>query len=400
MKKILIISHALELGGAERALLGLLEALDKTLYQVDLFLMRHSGELMNQIPQGIRLLPEVPEYTCLARPISFVLKEGHVLIAMGRVLGKTTAAAYMRLHRHQDSMVPLDYSHKFTKAFMPRINPEEEYDLAISFLTPHYFAAEKVKAKKRIAWIHTDYRKLQLDEKSELKMWSAFDHIAAVSDAVADGFSQVFPELAERVFTIENILSKEYILREAQQNVSPEMPDDGSIKLLSVGRFCTAKNFDSVPDICSRLVQKGADVKWYLIGFGGDEALIREKIEEAGMQDRVIILGKKENPYPYMAACDVYVQPSRYEGKCVAVREAQMLGKPVVITNYATSASQLEDGCDGIIVPMDNEGCAEGIAALINNRTLQEKLIENTKRSDYSNAREIEKLYRLIENED
>ena len=81
------------------------------------------------------------------------------------------------------------------------------------------------------------------------------------------------------------------------------------------------------------------------------------------MQERVIILGKKNNPYPYMRACDLYVQPSRYEGKAVTVREAQLLGKPVVITNYATSASQLEDGADGVIVPMDNAGCAEGSAA-------------------------------------
>ena len=99
-------------------------------------------------------------------------------------------------------------------------------------------------------------------------------------------------------------------------------------------RFCRAKNFDNVPDICRRLCEKGLDIKWYLIGFGGDEALIRQKIREAGMDERVIMLGKKENPYPYIAACDLYVQPSRYEGKCVTVREAQMLGKPVVITRY------------------------------------------------------------------
>lgn len=88
-----------------------------------------------------------------------------------------------------------------------------------------------------------------------------------------------------------------------------------------------------------------------------------QKITEAGMQERVIILGKKDNPYPYMRACELYVQPSRYEGKAVTVREAQLLGKPVVITSYATSASQLEDGVDGVVVPMDNAGCAAGIAA-------------------------------------
>ena len=115
------------------------------------------------------------------------------------------------------------------------------------------------------------------------------------------------------------------------------------------------------------------------------------------MEDRVIILGKKENPYPYIKACDLYVQPSRYEGKAVTVREAQMLCKPVVITRYATSASQLEDGVDGVIVPMDNEGCAKGIAAVIQDEKLRQHLIENTRNRDYSNAEEIEKIYQVME---
>lgn len=115
------------------------------------------------------------------------------------------------------------------------------------------------------------------------------------------------------------------------------------------------------------------------------------------MEDHVVILGKKSNPYPYIKACDVYVQPSRYEGKCVAVREAQMLGKPVIITNYATSASQLEDGVDGVIVPMDNEGCAKGIADVLQNSQLIEKLRDNCKQRDYSNRCEVEKIYALME---
>ncbi|MBR1676863.1 MAG: glycosyltransferase, partial [Clostridia bacterium] len=129
------------------------------------------------------------------------------------------------------------------------------------------------------------------------------------------------------------------------------------------------------------------------IGYGGDEQLIKNKIAEAEMQDRVVILGKKENPYPYIKACDIYVQPSKYEGKSVSVREAQILNKPVIITAYATSGSQLKDGFDGIIVPMDNEGCAEGIARVIENKELQQRLIENTKACDYTNAQEISKIH-------
>ena len=110
----------------------------------------------------------------------------------------------------------------------------------------------------------------------------------------------------------------------------------------------------------------------------------------------MILLGKRENPYPCIKACDLYVQPSRYEGKAVSVREAQMLGKPVLITRYTSSKDQLEDGVDGVIVPMDNEGCAEGIAALLRDPERMKQLSQTCKSRDYSNRQEVEKLYRIV----
>ncbi len=396
-KKILIVSHAMELGGAERSLLGLLGAMDYQKYEVDLFLLRHEGELLPFIPKEVHLLPVIPEYTVLARPMIHTLKEGHIFLTAARMFGKLKAAGYDRRYGYQDSGVALEYSHKYTCKWMPDIQPDTEYDLAISFLTPHYFVAEKVCAKKKLAWIHTDYQKIGIDRISELKMWNRMDCIASISDAVTDSFTKVFPELKEKIILIENILPVKLI--EAQADafcVKDEMPIDGCINLLSIGRFCEAKNFDNVPDICRSILEQGVKVRWYLIGYGGDEALIRSKIAEAQMEDDVILLGKKENPYPYIKACDVYVQPSRYEGKCVSVREAQMLGKPVIITNYATSSSQLDDGVDGIIVPMDNQSCADGIVKILKDQMLLERLAEGCRKRDYSNAQECEKLDGLI----
>lgn len=398
MKKILVFSHAMEIGGAERALIGLLETIDTTKYQVDLFLMRHEGELMKYIPEGIRLLPENRQYSCLAVPFGLVLKRCCFGVSFGRFWGKWKATQRVKqLGLTGENDVALEYSHKYTAPFLPMVS-RETYDLAISFLTPHYYVAQKVKAKKKIAWIHTDYSIVATDRESQLHMWDAYDWIASISDRVTESFLKAFPELEKKILLIPNIMPMRYLEGMTREfSAEQEIPHDGSIRLLSVGRFCTAKNFDNVPDICRRLREKGHNVKWYLIGFGGSEALIRQRIIEAGMQDTVIILGKKENPYPYIADCDLYVQPSRYEGKCVSVIEAQILHKPVVITNYATSGSQLRDGYDGIIVPMDNAGCAEGIAAVIENPQLQKQLMENTKQQDYTNAAEIHKLYQLIE---
>ena len=149
------------------------------------------------------------------------------------------------------------------------------------------------------------------------------------------------------------------------EDVEEEMPRrPGRINLLSVGRFCYAKNYDNVPDICRRIRQDGVDACWYLVGFGETEVLVRERIAEAGMQEYVRLTGEKDNPYPYMLACDLYVQPSRYEGWPMTVLEARSLGKPVVLTDFPTARGiAAADG--GIrIVPTDNEGCARALAEI------------------------------------
>ena len=393
---ILIFSQAMELGGVERSLLGLLASIDYDRYDVDLFLMRHSGELLPYIAPQTRLLPERPQYASLAVPMASLLTKGQLGVLLGRLNGKRAAQRFDKAHpSDKPSITALTYSHAYTLSAMPPI-ADKTYDLAISFLTPHHFARARVKAKRYVAWIHTDYTALSFDRAAELAMWDGYDVICGVSEQVSQGFRRAFPELAQRVRTVENVLPSSLIHTQAGEPQT-DMPTSDGISLLSVGRFCDAKNFDNVPDICRRLVADGLDVKWYLIGYGGDEPLIRQRIAEAGMQDRVIILGKKENPYPYMRACDLYVQPSRYEGKAVTVREAQLLGKPVVITDYATSASQLEDGVDGVIVPMDNAGCAAGIAALLHDPERMRQLSENCAKRDYTNRAEIEKIYALME---
>ena len=400
MKKILIVSHAMELGGAETALLGLLENIDTDKYEVELFLLRHSGELMKYIPTNIKLLPEIPQYAALAAPIGQVIRKRQWKVALGRTVGKYKAKKCVKkLSFPPDNGVAIEYSHKYTRCAMPRIS-SREYDLAISFLTPHYFVAEKVLAKKKVAWIHTDYSVVKVDTKSELIMWSKFNHIVSISDNVSESFFKTFPSLKERIVLIENIMPIDYMRKLVNKfSTESEMPEDGSIKLLSIGRFSSPKRFDEVPKICKGIREAGVNVKWYLIGYGGDEQLIRQKISEEHMEDYVIILGKKENPYPYIKACDIYLQPSRYEGKSVAVREAQAMNKPVIITNYVTAQSQLKDGEDGIIVPMDIQGSVEEICAVIRDKKLRQVLIENTKKNDYTNAGEIRKLYKILESD-
>lgn len=394
-KKVFIFSHAMEIGGAERALLGLLNSFDYSKYEVDLFLLQHSGELMPLIPSKVNLLPEIKEYSGIMKPMITALKQGNIKVVLGRLNGKINAQKYNKKNGLTHSDVGIEYSHKYTVKCLPYIT-DKKYDVAISFLTPHYIVRDKVKANRKIAWIHTDYSTTNNDVESELKMWSAYDNIISISNDVTSAFLSKFPSLKNKIVYIENILSKDFIDGQADLiDVSKEM-DNNSIKLLSIGRFSEAKKFDEVPQIASIIKSKGIDFKWYLIGYGGDEELIRSKITEFNMEDTVIILGKKDNPYPYIKACDIYLQPSRYEGKAVTVHEALTLNKPIIITDYPTAHSQLTDGFDGVIVPMDIEGSAKGIVKVIQDKELQQKLIDNMKSINYSNEIEIEKLYKLI----
>lgn len=292
----------------------------------------------------------------------------------------------------------VNYDETWAKIVQKKV-PEltTQYDLALGFFLPFDFMKEKVNAKVKIGWIHTDYTSTGEDPQAIMDQYSGLDLIAAVSEETGEAFKKVCPSLKDKVIVVENILSKSFIEKQANEKIDDPLFTTEKIAILSIGRYCKAKNFDNVPDICSRIVKAGIDVKWYLIGYGGDEALIDEKIKEYYMEHHVIMLGKKNNPYPYIKECDLYVQPSRYEGKCVAVREAQLLNKPVVITAYPTSKSQLDDGTDGIIVPLDNEGCAKGIEKVLMNTALQKKLIAATKNRDYTNAEAVNILDSIID---
>lgn len=388
----------MEIGGVERSLLGLLNAIDYSQYEVDLFLCRHEGDFMKMLPEKVNLLPKIKAYGLFQKPLVEVIKQRAIHLGLVKMTSKLRVKIKALIGKKvEDSL--LTYYCKASLLGLPKIS-ETEYDLAISFLAPHYFTRQKVKAKQYAAWIHTDYSALNLDKKIELRMWQQYDYIAGVSEQCLEAFKKVFPELSSKLLEIENILSPNFVRLQSEADVLNEMPDEiGNTKLCSVGRFSTAKAFDNAVKICSWLIKNGCQVKWYVIGYGGDEALIRQLIKEYHMEAYFIILGKKMNPYPYMKHCDLYVQPSRYEGKAVAVREAQILGKIPIITNFETAASQVENGVDGVIIPMEIELAAKGIQQVIENKAMQHVLKDNILSRDYGNEAEVHKIYKLIEGE-
>ncbi len=395
-KRIFISMHYLELGGAEAALIGMLQSMDYHRYDVDLFLHSHQGEMMQFIPKGVNLLPEIKEYAMIEKPMAMALKAGCFRVVLSRLKAKGQFKRYLKRKGLKESTAAFQYVGNAVTPVLPSLEYLGEYDLAVSFLNPHNIVRDKVKAKKKICWIHTDYTRIDINTGLELPVWASYDHVISISPDVTRTFLQVFPSLRDKIVEMENILPADFIRKRSDEfDASTEMVGDG-VKILSVGRFCEAKNYDNVPDICRRIREQGINLYWFLIGYG-DDSQIRQRIYEAGMEDYVIILGKRTNPYPYIKACDIYAQPSRYEGKSVTVREAQILCKPIVITDYPTAKSQIKHGVDGVIVPMDNEGCARGMVDFIRNIDLQQKIVNYLLNHDFGNKGELDILYKLLD---
>ena len=388
----------MNIGGAERSLLGLLNAFDHDHYDVSLMLYQHTGEFLKFIPKEVKLLPVDSKYSTIEVPIKSLLFSKRFMYGLARMLGKIEFYMIEKLlHGKKDSpWIKQQYTHKYLTPLLPKI--KGEYDLAINFLGISDILVKKVEAKVKAGWIHTDYGQLVVNEKMDLNVYSKLDHIVNVSEDSQRVFLKHYPQLKEKAIVIENILSVQLIEEQSEEfNVEKEMPKINDCKrLLSIGRFGYAKNFDNIPEICKIIRDNGMKVKWYIIGYGNDEEMIKKKIKQFGMQEDVIILGKKVNPYPYIKACDIYVQPSRYEGKAVTVREAQILHKPVIITNYETANCQLINDIDGIIVPLDSEGCANEMVKIMANDEKLKKMVDAQKKMDYSNESEINKIYALI----
>ena len=396
MKKVLIASFDMEVGGVERSLVSMLNNFDYNNNEVDLMLYSHTGDFMELLPKYHNLLLENKKYSTFRQSIAQTIKQGNLCIGMARAFSILESKIKSKVQGLNESVyAQMQYMWKNSLPFLPKY--KKEYDVAISYLWPHYFVADKVKAKIKIAWIHTDYSKLETDIEVDMKMWDKFDHIIAVSEECKNAFLQKYGRLKNKVMVIENITSPGFIEQMSKEKVENLMTKDDCFKLVSVARLSYAKGIDNAVRALKILVDRGYDnIKWYIVGYGGDEQIIKDLIKENNLEDKFILLGKQINPYPYIKSADLYIQPSRYEGKAVTVCEAQILSKPVLITNYTTAQSQIKNGFDGCITELSIEGIADGIEKLYKDEELRVRLSTNCKNTNYGNKKELEKLYNLF----
>lgn len=397
--RILINMHYMELGGAERALLGLLYALDTDRVDVDLFINQHTGPFMRLIPDKINLLPELLAYSVIEKPFLEAVRAGQLGVAFGRFLARIKYRYYLRKNKIVNDGTASHFVMEGVARFLPSLKNFGHYDLAISFLDPPHIVQDKVDADKKIEWIHTDFSggQFHYDTKLTHDRWAANDYIISISEDVTRQFVSAFPDLEEKIIKIENIIPREMVISQSEMGGAPEYDEIqlGVTKLCSVGRLSLQKNFDNVPSIARLLKQQGLRFHWWIVGPGDVDAYTKLVLQE-GVEDCVSFIGGRDNPYPYMKNCDIYVQPSRYEGKAVTVQEAQMLARPVVITRYPTSFSQVVDGEDGIICDMDNEAIANAIVDLASDEERMRRLGIKASEMHHGNVEEVEKFYSLL----
>ncbi|MDC2864544.1 glycosyltransferase [Bacillus sp. BP-3] len=390
-KDILFVINNLNCGGAEKSLISLLNTIDYSRYNVDLFLFKHEGLFFNKIPAQVNILEEPSEYRLFDMSIKAAimqcLRQGKINIALSRVCAgyifrseKNSARCEQRVWRYLSKS--LQTLHK-------------TYDVAIGYLekNPVYFCIDKVKANKKIGFIHTDYDKFGMDANLDMQYFRSLDHIVTVSEECANVLKQRFPIYKDKIGVLHNIVSPSMIYKMSQEKA--DIKHKG-IKLVSVGRLSNEKGFDFAVKACKNLVQNGYEIKWYIVGEGEERNKLETMIEENHLQEHFFLLGMKENPYPYIKEADIYVQPSRFEGKSIAIDEAKILHKPIVVTNFSTAKDQIKHEENGIIVEMNSNAIAEGIQKMIHDEKLRNKLIQNLSNEELGTESEIEKLYTLL----
>ena len=235
----------MELGGAERALLGLLNAIDTDKVDVDLFLNQHTGAFMPLIPSKINLLPEIPAYSAIERPIKTILREGHLGVFFGRLIGKIRYKRYLHSVGKSRDGSATQYVFDGVSPFLPSLKFLGHYDMAISFLDPPHIVQDKVDATIRMEWIHTDWSTVEVNEKLVEPRWGRNDYIISISEAVTEQFLKRFPQFKNKILEIHNVLSPEFVRNQAAicNNLS-EFFEKSYFSFLNIfERFNFSKNF-------------------------------------------------------------------------------------------------------------------------------------------------------------
>lgn len=401
MNKILFVINTMGNGGAERALLEVLKQTDPKRYKIFLYVLTGQGELIDQVPPGVVVVNKrycaisVLDHRGRARLSETVLR---TLFKRGILLRRAWYLIVQLFCMIRRGRIRKDKL--FWKVLADGGEQiEEHFDLAVAFLEggSAYYVASRVKAEKKVAFIHTDYSYAGYDRRLDEDCYLGFDHIFAASESIRRSFLKVYPECVPYTTIFHNLLDRAKILERSGQSGGFSDGYQGT-RILTVARLSAAKAHDVAVDAMKRLKDAGREIRWYVLGEGELRKRLERKIHSLGLDEDFILLGAVDNPFPYYAQCDLYVHPTYSEARCIAVREAQVLGCAIIVTDYKGSRELVEDGVDGRICELAPEALAEEIEALLDHperAASYKKAAANRNQTD--NQKEIEKLLEFID---
>lgn len=391
-KNLLFVMSNLRCGGAEKSLISLLETIDYTKYNVDLQLFSLEGVFLKQVPKSVIILPQIEEYHYFDRPFCSALKQaftkGRWDIIYNRIIAGYIFKTEKNLSRCEQRVWKC-ISNCLKKS-------SKKYDAVLGFLekSPVYYAIEKVDAIKKIGFIHNDYEKLEMDKYIDLPYFEKLDNILTVSEECCAILIHNFPSCKEKVNFFLNILSPTLINKLAEDPVNEQFPK--GLKIVSIGRLENQKGYDFAVDALKIVKDKGFDFQWIILGEGIEKPKLLQQIAKNNLIENVSFVGIKENPYPYIKYADIFLQTSRFEGKSIAIDEAKIIGKPILVTNFSTVNDQIAHKQTGYITEMNPEAIADGIIELILDQNLRTLLSKNLSQLHLGTESEIEKIYELL----
>lgn len=395
MKKVLFVIDSLHCAGAEKSLTTLLSLLDYSKYDVDLQLFGYGGALEELVPKEVNILKpmEYIKFSSLSTKNAVIKSLKNMNFKMLNSRLKFSLA--IRKNNYSNAQKARVYWQKVSNVIE---NNNKEYDIAISYAqgVPTFYVAEKVCAKKKLAWVNVSYKLEDEDRVFQEQFYDKYNKIVAVSDSAKNIFLETFPKYTDKLEIIYDINDADFIKKMSEQGQSYNDNYTG-LRILTIGRLANQKGYDIALEACKILKEKGIEFKWYSLGVGPLKEEIEKYINENNLENNFKLLGVKSNPYPFIKDCDIYVQTSRFEGFGIAIAEARMLNKPVVTTRFDAVYNQMKDRKNGLVVDMNSQGIVNGILELINNKKLTNEIISYLKTEKKGNTEELEKFYKLIE---
>lgn len=392
-KKVLFIIGSLQSGGVSKSMVSLLNAWDTEKYETSLLLCCKDGDVFSDyLPKNIQLIynPVIEHVMGGFFSLKWLLVHGHFFLCLGVLL------------RLILSRISRSLASELIARMMP-IVLDVHYDLIVDYGGQQllYYMVNKLSATKKVSFFHSDYSKWSFYYNADKKYYPLVDHIFTISQTCVDSLKHFFPNCADRISIMENISSPTIIRQQSLEPIGEfkvqvdQMKANGNTILCTIGHICRGKGFDFAIEASDILKKNGIHFKWVFIGKVLEEDLLK-LIADKELDDNVLLVGIQSNPYPYIGISDIVVHPSRFEGKSIALDEAKILCKPIVVTNFSTVGDQFENGKNGTICEMSGKAVANAIIELINDSSLQDSYRMYLESHIIDNSSEVNKLYTYL----